>query len=377
MIGLATLTLFGWPGASQAQPQPQGFRITPGPPQDRYPRVAVWGQHRSDYERLPDGRYRDRQRFLRRALPIGDIRSLVHADDEPVTALVYGSVSLIVEIDDQGGVADCRVERADRDLGGAACQRIIERLRMTPALDQSGQRVPDAYWITISYEPDTRPNEDWVQLRAPPPAPPAPPPPGTQRRIDWPPYSSTPGVEVEGLRFLAEGETAPSDALWAGITIREIPGGGVQCDLRAPAGDQDFDKEACGVVLAARFTFPNPGARDNRYSLRLMRLDGEWVALAPIHQQTQAITMTDDNRQALAAALPSTGSLDQLRLRVEVGLDGRATDCDVTATSGEDALDIAACRHLREQAYFSPARDIFGIPVLSHVWNWTPALPAR
>jgi len=49
--------------------------------------------------------------------------------------------------------------------------------------------------------------------------------------------------------------------------------------------------------------------------------------------------------------------------RLEVGPDGKATNCTVTASSGFPALDDTACRMLMRRARFSPAKDESGNPI--------------
>jgi periplasmic protein TonB len=45
-----------------------------------------------------------------------------------------------------------------------------------------------------------------------------------------------------------------------------------------------------------------------------------------------------------------------------VGPDGRVQDCQVTSSSGNTALDNAACTNLRRRARFEPALDRDGNP---------------
>jgi len=46
--------------------------------------------------------------------------------------------------------------------------------------------------------------------------------------------------------------------------------------------------------------------------------------------------------------------------RLDVGSNGRVTNCSVTSSSGSSALDSATCRLLRSRARFTPARDNTG-----------------
>jgi protein TonB len=48
--------------------------------------------------------------------------------------------------------------------------------------------------------------------------------------------------------------------------------------------------------------------------------------------------------------------------RLDVGTDGRVTNCTITSSSGSNALDTATCRILKSRARFTPARDSTGSP---------------
>jgi len=50
------------------------------------------------------------------------------------------------------------------------------------------------------------------------------------------------------------------------------------------------------------------------------------------------------------------------RFRLTVGTNGRVTDCQITGSSGNSALDQATCRILRGRARYTPARDQNGNP---------------
>lgn len=55
-------------------------------------------------------------------------------------------------------------------------------------------------------------------------------------------------------------------------------------------------------------------------------------------------------------------------VRVTVTIDGRATGCSVTASSGHNILDDAACKDVERYARFDPALDDAGNPVAA---NWS------
>jgi protein TonB len=72
------------------------------------------------------------------------------------------------------------------------------------------------------------------------------------------------------------------------------------------------------------------------------------------------VTSEDYPPSALRAGQQGTTGV-----RLEIGIDGRATACTVTTSSGSDALDREACRNLMRRARFEPARDAGGAPIAS------------
>ena len=72
------------------------------------------------------------------------------------------------------------------------------------------------------------------------------------------------------------------------------------------------------------------------------------------------VTTDDYPASALRAGLEGRTSF-----RLDLGVDGRATGCTVTVSSGSDELDRAACRLLQRRARFSPALDSDGHPTTS------------
>ena len=69
--------------------------------------------------------------------------------------------------------------------------------------------------------------------------------------------------------------------------------------------------------------------------------------------------VSDEDYPASAARNEEQGAT---RFRLEVGANGRVTNCTVTGSSGSSALDSATCRIMRSRARFSPARDSAGNP---------------
>lgn len=66
------------------------------------------------------------------------------------------------------------------------------------------------------------------------------------------------------------------------------------------------------------------------------------------------------------------GAQGRVVARLTVGTDGRVSDCSVTTSSGNDALDQQTCRVAKRSVRFTPARDDSGNPITS-----TYTLPVR
>ncbi|MEO7826420.1 MAG: TonB family protein, partial [Allosphingosinicella sp.] len=70
-----------------------------------------------------------------------------------------------------------------------------------------------------------------------------------------------------------------------------------------------------------------------------------------------ASLFSDEDYPASALRSSESGATG---FRLEVGANGRVTNCTVTASSGSSALDSTTCRLLRSRARFTPATDSSG-----------------
>ena len=73
------------------------------------------------------------------------------------------------------------------------------------------------------------------------------------------------------------------------------------------------------------------------------------------------------NEDYPSAAIRS-GDHGTVRVRLDVGADGRVTDCTIVASSGSSLLDSTACTLLRRRARFDPAEDPQGNKIAA---GWT------
>jgi len=78
------------------------------------------------------------------------------------------------------------------------------------------------------------------------------------------------------------------------------------------------------------------------------------------------------------AAAAKAGAQGNVAFLLDIGPDGRVTNCAITGSTGSAALDSASCRIMRSRARFTPARDAAGSPTrdrLAGALRWT--LPDR
>ncbi len=57
------------------------------------------------------------------------------------------------------------------------------------------------------------------------------------------------------------------------------------------------------------------------------------------------------------------GEYGIVSILLHVSVDGRVTGCDITETSGSEALDTGTCALFGRRARFTPAKDVAGAPI--------------
>lgn len=73
--------------------------------------------------------------------------------------------------------------------------------------------------------------------------------------------------------------------------------------------------------------------------------------------------LSSDDYPAAAIRNEEQGSV---AFALDIGADGRVTDCRVRQSSGSAALDAATCRIMRSRARYTPARDADGKAIAGH-----------
>lgn len=177
---------------------------------------------------------------------------------------------------------------------------------------------------------------DVVDIQEPPPPeePPPPPPPADipppQTRIETP----APVVVTNPVSITPAPPTPPSPAPPAPVVIPAPPA--------PPAA-------------------PPPPPRDDSRPARPRGNEASWVTTddyppSALREEAQGVTA----------------------VRIGVGADGRVTSCEVASSSGNAALDQAACRNIQRRARFEPALGRDGSPTAgSYTKRVRWQIPAR
>lgn len=110
------------------------------------------------------------------ATPIGAPAEWVTSDDYPADALRRGSAGVVnftLAIDETGKVTDCSVTESsgDQTLDDATCALMMARARFTPAHDEKGRPVTEAFHRKVRWQLPGVGREIWTldQIRFPTP----------------------------------------------------------------------------------------------------------------------------------------------------------------------------------------------------------------
>lgn len=337
----------------------------------RYPSVHIL-QWSNDLQPSPSR--------LRRAQSNENLVSWIRTDDPQVQRLVSlgdqsASVMLQLEIAADGAMGACRIESAhgDPQWSEGLCETIRSRVRLRPAIDMDGRPMTDAIRVSIEFWWESSEPGRLVEIGATPPAGAPPRPPSA-----WPP-APRPTPSVSGLALIHGGPDAPEarGEPWSGVNVRPGRTGSVSCQIVASSGDAEFERRACAAAQAASYNFSGPQASRQGITVLFIKQEGEPRALLPLERMSRAAVQPEslaEIRTRLSAA--GYSDLGDLKMVATTGPDGRAVRCAITVSSDSDALDVLACRLVREYARFTPARDVFGRPQEGGLYINLPAAPS-
>ncbi len=311
----------------------------------------------------------------RTAAPAGDDLSWFTPDGATFRAMttLKGATwtSGTVTIDASGAVTSCVPGSTGGSgtvvLAEAICADIMTNGRFVPALDAAGQRTGGQ--LRFGGMATTKrglwgEGGDNPPLVAASPAPPAPPAPPNYWRTSW----HTDQFEVRGQRsFLGDRRALAEGRIkWVGVALSLNPQGKTACAVAKSSNDPALDAKACKA--AAKFDLAPKGPISRVATQQMMMIyDGNKpTALLPT-QEFRPAQLTDDGARAMASILGKPADRKALARRVDarVDRDGRALDCVVTTSDGNDAQDLALCRALTGGTLFTPAQDIYGLTTTS------------
>ncbi len=311
------------------------------------------------------------------AVPLSEFPStLMQADEEGHTTI---SVRLVIAADDS--VSDCRVvklsdwskskgERVDlpdnQGLGAIACQLIRQHGKFLHGVDRGGKPVGGPTAIGMRF--------DRHRYEAPMPPPPLPPGSwiggGYGHWQDWPPsYLTSIKVRFAEPRwsdYLAD-RNKLLKAVSVGIALSFDNTGAVTgCAVKAPSGDQRLDEASCAALRTVR------NEDGSHWPLRdfpvLVQWRGHKAELVPARP---AVLPTFTKPLLLAASdLPHAElpKYTQSRLRLAIDSAGVAQNCEVVASTGDDAFDARGCNIALERLRFTGGKDIFGRPAIGGMY---------
>ncbi|WP_245863707.1 hypothetical protein [Caulobacter mirabilis] len=313
---------------------------------------------------------------MRRVAPADGLFALLPKDDPSVayakTAQPGESVMLDLAVDYAGKVVGCELWPQDRrtGLGEGLCERVAARARFRPAIDETGIPVPDRYIFHAGVDLSWKPMPAMVGLRPPSPVMIAP-------TASWPPNRDFMTIRVDKLDQLPGGPDSPlaNAAPWTGV-LYAPEAQGERCRVLGSSGDPAFDRRACAAAANGRYSIsPDTPPNHRGIQLHFVLVDGKPRALVPVQKWSSRAAAPEAVRAAVAAALPAVAA-DRLTLNVRIDPAGAPTSCRIETSSESDDADVAACAAARKAGPYVPAKDVFGRPMTSVLYDWNPILPA-
>lgn len=326
-------------------------------------RVSVWslsGSGRND--------------LLRRARPAGDMATWLPATDPLVRHALASfpqndSVTLLFDIGADGRATDCTIptSRLPAEITDGLCERLMPQVRYLPALTAEGERVADKARFHVRYGAFPRDHVRNTPLIVAEPLPPSPPVP--MAGPGWPPLVSLkPARLTGGLPLLEGGGDAPeaTGTPWTGVEIQLDEAGRVGgCNVVRSSDDARFNNQACTAARHATYALNGADTPyQRRVYLLITRQNGELRALPQSRSGQGRPVLTEDARATLRV---QWGDRPWPRVFVSTDAQGQVSDCRINETTGQDDLDIGACRLVHQAGVFAPARDSLDRPTIGSV----------
>ena len=276
------------------------------------------------------------------------------ATDYPAAAQAAGEggkVHLSVVVDAQDRIASCAIFKSDAParINAAACAILKRRGKLRHALSMSGQPVAATAAFEMVFEPKR------------------------VRRV--PMVTPLPGIVRSGalhdetnLEFAAEPDWSsvlPTSRAARGevaISLHVYRAGNGKDDryCAVERGDAAVGEAACALLKERASVRLAAGQEPGRYGDTLQLLlqwdRGTMRYERPTVREGRDVEIVEWHIPWKSdAPAPDPGWA-----AVVLGADGKVRSCQVTASTGQDAADVAACLYWRTEARFTPPLDIFG-----------------
>ena len=292
-------------------------------------------------------------------------------------------ISVIVSID--GLVESCAVTSSTGHsvLDAAACIGAKKYARFEPALNASGEPTRGIYSTRVTYRlPDSvkEQQQDVVDRELPPPiavyqtndpvpidSRPLPPPPAAPRFVPARVIDQAGLAQKVSANYPARAIRREIEGTVSFVLVITPTGGVGSCVVTGSSGYDILDEAACNSLRRyARFEparsasgEPISGTYRSRVSYSLQGDPPSVTALAaPIDREAWVRRILED----LPDDAWSNGWERPVRLRISVDESGNGSGCYVAQSSGNAALDQAACTGVYTHARFTPQLDGEGQP---------------
>ncbi len=292
--------------------------------------------------------------LLRGAIPLGPDRFGLRAADVPPGALPDRKVIEVaaqIAVTADGTVATCtETTSPSAALKGVVCRAVMTRAKFLPALDRTGRRVSDimpiaAQFISASVSPFA-------------PMPPQPEPGGFYDPMIRAPTQTLALASNPDWKLFHPGKAGEAVVRMTAYNFQPDGRASMYCSPLKPLDDRPSWEAACKALEAARYR-TNPALRANELTaLVIWQADGAAkLNIAPPARPGKPIVWATPDAQRVPGIAFDKKMWPQARVDFPVG--DKTPRCRITATTGDDATDLAACRHLETLKFTSPI-DVFG-----------------
>lgn len=325
--------------------------------------VRITGYAASKYIREPLTEQADWM-MVRTGAPTDDLSTWLPSTDRAYALLrkepkMFATAEVAINFDEKGLPETCSVMKAEGQsiLTDGLCDRILPRARLVPPLTRGGEKQSDTLKLTITFNPAAG------NVSRVPVIPPVIFYPG--QTLTWTPNLT----RTEGLN-LFRGDIAHLSEGTPGIILVVNAQGGraIGCRVIEVIGVPNLGDQACQRASQATYKDAKSGRDSGLFPI--LFVGNDLKAVLPTRESGEQPLYIDAESAKLAtAAARAGGNLKSVEAEVQVGSDGRPTDCWLSHGSGSDRADLAICDQMLKDSAFEPGTDIFGRPIAERVYD--------